>query len=50
MNERCVFLSLPTGSVKFLSFKCQVRLSSSLSEVDRGFKFCESSFLGIQKL
>ena len=26
VNGWCVFLSLPTGSVKFLSFKCQVRL------------------------
>ena len=27
VNGWCVFLSLPTGSVKFMSFKCQVRWS-----------------------
>ena len=43
VNGRCVFLSLPTGSVKLLSFKCQ-----GLSEVDRGFKLRGSSFLGVQ--
>ena len=27
VNGRCVFLSLPIGSVKLLSFKCQLKLS-----------------------
>ena len=26
------------------------RIVSGLSEVDRGFRFCESSFLGVRKL
>ena len=48
VNEQCVFMSLKTGSVKFLSF--QMCLVSGLSEVDRDFMFCESLFLGIRKL
>ena len=40
-----VFLSLPTGRIKFLCFKFQVRIFQSLSEVDRGFVFRELLFL-----
>ena len=48
--RRCVFLSLPTGNAKFLCFKCQVRLFQTLSELDKYFTICESSFLSVQKL
>ena len=44
VNRRCVFLSLKTGSVKFL------RLSNVDKIVSGGFMFCESSFLGVRKL
>ena len=50
VNGRCVFLSLKTGSVKFLRLSNVDKILSGLSEVDRGFKFCESLFLGIWKL
>ena len=50
MNRRCVFLSLKTGSVKFLRLSNVDKIVSGLSEIDRGFMFCESSFLGIRKL
>ena len=50
VNGRCVFLSLKTGSVKFLRLSNVDKIVSGLSEVDRGFMFCESSFLGIRKL
>ena len=50
MNGRCVFLSLKTGSVKFLRFSNVDKIVSGLSEVDGGFMFCESSFLGVRKL
>ena len=49
MNARCVFLSLPTAV--WSSWASDVdKTVLGLSEVDRGFKFCKSSFLGIQKL
>ena len=47
VNGRSVFLSLKTGSVKFLRLS---NVDKVISEVDRGFMFCESSFLGVQKL
>ena len=52
MNEWCVFLSLETGSVKFPSSQMSIRLSqhAGLSEIDRGFMFFESSFLGSLEL
>ena len=46
VNGQCVFLSLKTGSGKFLRLS---NVDKIISEVDRGFMFCESSFLGIQK-
>ena len=50
VNRRCVFLSLKTGSVKFLGLSNIDKIVSGLSKVDRGFVFCESSFLGVRKL
>ena len=50
MNGRCVFPSLKTGSVKFLRLSNVDKIVLGLSEVDRGFMFCESSFLGVRKL
>ena len=50
VNGRCVSLSLKTGSVKFLRLSNVDKILSGLSEVDRGFKFCEYLFLGIWKL
>ena len=45
VNGRCVFLSL-----KFLRLSNVDKIVSGLSEVDRSFMFCESSFLGVWKL
>ena len=50
MNGQCVFLSLKTGSVKFLRLSNVDKIVSGLSEVDGGFMFYESSFLGVRKL
>ena len=47
VNRRHVFLSLKTGSVKFLRLSNVDKIVSGLSEVDRGFMFCES-FLGVR--
>ena len=49
VNGRYVFLSLKTGSVKFLRLSNVDKIVSGLSEVDRGFMFCESLFLDIRK-
>ena len=46
VNGRCVFPSLKTGSVKFLRLSNVDKIVLGLSEVDRGFMFCEASFLG----
>ena len=47
-----VFLSLKTGSVKFLRLSNVDKIVSGLSDVNRGLKFmfCEFSFLGVRKL
>ena len=50
VNGRCMFLSFKTGSVKYLRLSNADKIVSGLSEVDRGFMFCESSFLGVRKL
>ena len=50
VNGRCVFLSLKTGSVKFLRLSNVDKIVSGLSEVDGGFMFSESSLLGVRKL
>ena len=50
VKGRCVFLSMKTGSVKFLRLSSVHKIVSGLSEVDRGFMFCEPLFLGIRKL
>ena len=50
MNGRFVFLSLKTGSVKFLRPSNVDKIVLGLSEVDKDFMFCESLFLGVRKL
>ena len=50
VNGRCVFLSLKTGSVKFLRLSSVRKIVSGLSEVDRGFMFCEPLYFGVRKL
>ena len=50
MNGQCAFLSLKTGSVKFLRLLNVNKIVSGLSEADGDFMFCESLFLGVRKL